>query len=314
MADPRAAKFSAPSKWDFHAFFARKYWRLLGSALNRAEKTQRFDTDDDVLALRSMFDAQLADFKVNQTPSKQVPKIIWMLWQQGWEDAPEVVQSCAQSWRDINPDWELRLLSEDDLVAFAPDYKNIVVPQKLRTVTSNIARLSLLKQHGGVWADATLFCQQPLDDWLPHVMRSGVFMFHEPRPYRYSDIWFLASEPNSTLMSKWLDIAQQYWVHTKIPHHYYWLEYLFEYLCERDDEVAKIWADTDKLSALPALMVGRDAFNLNVCSETLRAIADNAFPVHKLSHKWPAPSADIKGSALHQLTGLETYSDPNCTT
>lgn len=307
MVDPHAQHISAPTRWDFHAYFARKYWRLIGSALNKNEKTQKFDTDQQVIALRELYNAQLGGLHQNPQPAPAFPRIIWMLWQQGWDDAPEVVRRCSQSWRDMNPGWDLRLIGEADLAKLAPDYASVTVPEKIRTATSNIARLSLLKTHGGVWADATLFCQQPLDDWLPHVMGSGVFMFHEPRPYRYSDIWFMASEPNSILMAKWLDIARQYWVHTKIPHHYYWLEYLFEYLCARDDEVAQIWSKTDKLTALPALMAGRDPFNPDVCSQILRTIDDRVFPVHKLSHKWTAPSADIQGSPFEKLTGLSTY-------
>jgi mannosyltransferase OCH1-like enzyme len=43
-----------------------------------------------------------------------------------------------------------------------------------------LARLCLLRTHGGVWVDATVFCRRPLDEWLPEHAASGFFAFANP--------------------------------------------------------------------------------------------------------------------------------------
>ena len=43
-------------------------------------------------------------------------KIIWRLWNQGWENAPSICKKCSDSWAYYNPDWEIRELSKEDLI------------------------------------------------------------------------------------------------------------------------------------------------------------------------------------------------------
>ena len=39
-----------------------------------------------------------------------VPRIVWLLWLQGWASAPWLAQQVAASWRFYNPGWEVRLV------------------------------------------------------------------------------------------------------------------------------------------------------------------------------------------------------------
>jgi mannosyltransferase OCH1-like enzyme len=47
-----------------------------------------------------------ADF----TTAAALPRVIWMLWLQGWHQAPELVRACAETWRRRNPGWTVRRL------------------------------------------------------------------------------------------------------------------------------------------------------------------------------------------------------------
>jgi len=38
-------------------------------------------------------------------------------------------------------------------------------------------RILLLHEFGGIWVDATLLCNRPLDEWLPSTMTEGFFAF-----------------------------------------------------------------------------------------------------------------------------------------
>ena len=49
------------------------------------------------------------------TQSQAQPKIIWMYWDAPLESAPEVVRLSVSSWQALNPDYEVRLLSDDNI-------------------------------------------------------------------------------------------------------------------------------------------------------------------------------------------------------
>ena len=40
-------------------------------------------------------------------------KTIWILWLQGWENAPWLQQRVAESWIKNNPDWSIKLINEE---------------------------------------------------------------------------------------------------------------------------------------------------------------------------------------------------------
>ena len=46
---------------------------------------------------------------------KPLPRKIWILWLQGFENAPPLVKLCVKSWQRLNPDWSINLLTEDSL-------------------------------------------------------------------------------------------------------------------------------------------------------------------------------------------------------
>lgn len=49
-------------------------------------------------------------------PKKTVPgKTIWLLWMQGWDNAPWIIQQVRKSWELLNPKWNVELVSSDNL-------------------------------------------------------------------------------------------------------------------------------------------------------------------------------------------------------
>ena len=46
----------------------------------------------------------------NETSYAAVPRIIWMLWFQGWDNAPNLCLEMLMTWRAYNPDWEIRTI------------------------------------------------------------------------------------------------------------------------------------------------------------------------------------------------------------
>ncbi len=148
-----------------------------------------------------------------------LPRIVWMYWEQGLDNAPEIVRQCHASWRRLNPGWEIRLLDQDSV----PDYVDLPgivggnygdIPIQHR---SDMLRLHLLAKFGGVWADATCLCHRPLDAWIHEYMRSGFFVFRDPGRGRLISNWFIASMPENHLAVSFCKAHTDYWRSNSFP-------------------------------------------------------------------------------------------------
>ena len=100
---------------------------------------------------------------------------VWLLWWTGWDSAPPLVKECAASWIEQNPTWTVQLLDRRTVYR----HINITLPpaqwawmkRKEQPAASDLVRLALMAQRGGVYADATEFCLQPLDAWVHRMLR-----------------------------------------------------------------------------------------------------------------------------------------------
>ncbi len=135
-----------------------------------------------------------------------MPNVIWMYWNTPLETAPEVVKLSIRSWTELNPSHEVRVLTDSNLrETLGFDFHAMF---KLATVRlgmaakSDILRLYLLANFGGVWADATTFCLQPLEQWLPSAMSQHQFFSfrHQTNASRPVEAWFLAAPKQSAVI------------------------------------------------------------------------------------------------------------------
>lgn len=237
-----------------------------------------------------------------------VPRVIYSAWLQGAAQAPAVVQSCFQRWARLNPEYQLHVLEASDAATLlAAHHFPPVPPQAL----SDILRVKLLLEQGGIWVDAALFPVAPLQDWLP--AGAEFFAFARPGPDRPISSWFLAAAPGHVIMQKlWAEILR-FWCKPRqqaiyngglIPpnpaasvapeagggsdfYPYFWLHYLFQYLLETDAEFAGLWALCAQPSAGPPHRLQA------VCAgiapvETIIAAAKSA-PVQKLNWRAAYP-------------------------
>ena len=96
---------------------------------------------------------------------------IWILWWQGWDQAPPIVLKCLQSWHHHHSplQWNIILLDKNNIGNFI-DLKKVVSEQVQNlmslTALSDVIRWLLLYEYGGVWVDSTVFCHRPITSWL----------------------------------------------------------------------------------------------------------------------------------------------------
>ncbi len=146
-------------------------------------------------------------------PPSSFPKKLFLVWFQGWDRAPEVVTRCRRSWECHNPTWEIHFLDNTNLAGYVAldDFSHL--PESLPpSELADIVRIHLLKQYGGVWADATCFCCRPLDEWLYDYLDSGFFAFSRPKQDRMISSWFLAAAPGNRLVETYCGATCNYWL------------------------------------------------------------------------------------------------------
>lgn len=129
-----------------------------------------------------------------------IPKKIHQIWL-GPLAAPLMAM---HSWRNLHPDWEYFLWTEENLPALkkqlAFDESNNY-PQK-----SDILRYELLLEHGGIFIDADEYCIKPIDVLFDKLNQQGVEVFaaYEGRKQDQALIanGILGCEPGSAFMQK----------------------------------------------------------------------------------------------------------------
>jgi len=259
-----------------------------------------------------------------------IPKKIWFLWLQGFDNAPLEVKECYESWVRLNPGWEVVFMDESDIAAY------ITVPKwrVAKYVLSELLRINLLAKYGGVWADATCYCVQPLDEWLPAYISAGFFAFERPGPDRMISSWFLAAAPDNYIAAAFRNRVNKYWqeytgirlvegtrwkflvkklqdsnpqvwfhpIFTRVlkVHPYFWFHHTFENVYLSDERFRKQWDASPKLSADVATTVFYAGVTNPLTKELKKEIDDKTAPVYKLTWKYDH-SLYVPGSIMYYL-------------
>lgn len=253
-----------------------------------------------------------------------IPRRIWILWYQGVAEAPLVVRKCIASWQRQNPAWEVVVLDAGNLAEFVElSVPETILARLSLAHRSDLVRLALLSRYGGVWADATTYCRQPLDSWIDDHCVSGLFLFHKPGRDRLIANWFIAAEQGEPLISALYARLSEYWVRNDFPkpgfirravagvigkllgrnltrtrywfsptitntfgiYPYFVFHYMFADLVLSDGESAAIWARTKKVSAAAPSFAQRSGLLSSPTSAIKVRIRDSDAPMFKLNWK-----------------------------
>lgn len=137
-------------------------------------------------------------------------KVIWLYWNDGdLKNAPFVVRKAIDSWTYHNAaNWTVIRLNKYNLHQFMDT--SLIDSKKQMSIQarSDMIRLTLLARYGGVWADATMLCMEPLDHWIwDNLPKNGFWM------YSRSCSWFMIAALDSYIAQRWYAAAVDYWSH-----------------------------------------------------------------------------------------------------
>ena len=141
----------------------------------------------------------------------QAPKKIWTYWDNPIK-IPNTVELCMASWKKFHPEYEIVLLTKKNYKGY------VTIPEEVREHLnfndvprrfSDLIRLWVLAEHGGIWMDSTILLKGTVEDWLfPHYAEySGFYIDAHTRKKEFPVIesWFIACNKGSPFIKKWRD-------------------------------------------------------------------------------------------------------------
>lgn len=146
-------------KYAFQIFFARLF--------NGNKKNKLFLSANYDYLKRHVYDRLNHNFDANEKGQKGTEPIkIWIFWWQGESKMPEIVKICYNSLKHNAKDAELIFLDQNNLFDYVkiPDFVLNKFNKGIITIThlSDIIRIKLLKEYGGIWYDATILTHRPI--------------------------------------------------------------------------------------------------------------------------------------------------------
>ncbi len=117
--------------------------------------------------LKASVEAALLD--VTQIPQPRVlkPESIWICWFQGESQMPGIVRMCLESVRKYSNGHEVIVITSDnfrDYVALPDDIVKSYETGDIKPAHfSDLLRINLLAQQGGLWLDSTMYMTAPID-------------------------------------------------------------------------------------------------------------------------------------------------------
>ena len=110
--------------------------------------------------------------EVSHSLSENYP--VWFFWWQGEESMPEIINICYQTLKYYSNGHTINLITQNNYPDFAdiPGYIIKKLNSKRITLTSfsDILRVCLLFEHGGLWLDSTILLTKPLSS-LPEICK-----------------------------------------------------------------------------------------------------------------------------------------------
>lgn len=255
--------------------------------------------------LKKKYLPMLKQFKptnANQEDGKA--KTIWVCWLQGEEHAPQLVKHCLSSIRRNAGDYEVQLITNNNLESFVdipPYIKSKLEKRQMQFATySDYIRIALLEKYGGIWTDATTF----FTSGIPKEITSAPLFCFQKSCLSQSPIlmssWFLVADANNRIIQMTKYLFEQYWQRENHLCNYYLFHLLFSLVAEYDQENRQCWQNMPYVSNVyPHVLMSElfDSYDENKFQEACR----NSF-VHKLSYKFEDQAlTEKKGTLYYQL-------------
>jgi mannosyltransferase OCH1-like enzyme len=100
-----------------------------------------------------------------------IPKIIFQTYKKRYTSLPEKAKQCAKKWQELNPTYEYRYFSDIDVYRFVEQYYGLDMLKlmksfKVPVMKSDLWRILVIYEFGGIYSDIDTEPVEPLDNWI----------------------------------------------------------------------------------------------------------------------------------------------------
>ena len=161
---------------------------------------------------------------------------IWVLWWQGYDDAPPLVKACINSIYRNKGEFNVILLSSDNID------KYIEIPYEIKSKVgkgmkyahlADYIRLKLLATYGGLWIDSTFLLTSPLPseiaDYSWYTIRSRNEYYYCISNFRWA-INFMYFSKDNLFVKKLFSLFDSYWMKYDVAIDYFIMDYAIYWL------------------------------------------------------------------------------------
>lgn len=248
-------------------------------------------------------------------------KVIWQFWAQGWDydKLPDIVKLSYKSIEKNKGDYTVIRLDENTMFEYLEFPRYIV--EKLRNKQiwyahfSDLLRVALLYNYGGVWLDATVY----LSDTLPEkyskyeyftYQRENNIEFDEKEKYNNLDFTYfswdknhkvnmlnsiLFSKKNNDIIKTLMYGLLYFWKENDRVNHYYTFQILYDILMKK-------YYNPKKCDVISDILPHKLNFSLleKYDEKTFKNLLEQ-ISIHKLNFKLAYNKENIKGTVLEYL-------------
>lgn len=247
--------------------------------------------------IRRIMKGNFAKFYLNKYVKKatkeNLPKeqkieeqIIWQYWEQGLDNAPDIVKACLDSVEKYRGDIKRIIINPDNIKDYVhiPEYIYKLKEKGIIKLAhfSDILRTYLLVEHGGIWIDATVLLTAPLPDY---VTKSDLFVLKADEKADLDGLnmtsYFLASKKtNNKILTDTQKVLELYWKDNNFLVNYFMFLHAFTMVSLRNKD---IWNKVPFYSFIPVQQLQSELVNKfdKTRWEQLKKITS----IHKLTYK-----------------------------
>ena len=230
---------------------------------------------------------------------------IWICWFQGMENAPELVQKCYNSVVNNNPNSEVIVITSENMSQYVtfPDY--IIDKWKKGIIThthmTDLMRLELLINYGGLWLDATVLCTGKAPDYF---YNSELFFYQCLKPGRdghgnFISSWLINAKTNNKILMATRELCYEYWKDNNSMWDYLFHDFMSIVLEKYSIDLGKI---IPRDNATPHILLLR---LFDFYDEKMWNAIKEQTQFHKLTYKFSENDKEKKGTYYKYI--LEEY-------
>lgn len=262
---------------------------LIIKALLKLNNSNKFQRKKNEIILKYLFRNVYKNIKDSAKPAiyKDEKKIIFSLWWDGFDKAPDIVQKCVKSLTNIKG-FEIVLLDKSNVFDYVKLSNNIKEKFDTGAISithlSDIIRVNLLANYNCIWADATIFVTDIVEniDMYPIYSLKGENLVEYVSENKWTG-FFMSSIGMQNVFEKAVTFFEEYWLRYDILIDYFLIDYVYE-LLYRTDITFKRCIDSIPEYYGTYFLSDQMLYSTDV-QKCKKIIKENS--IHKLSWKYP---------------------------